>query len=98
LKRFFASEYSLVQATGVLTTEMGSEKVIMHPVSGEIWWLNRTASAIWACFAVPASPREAVSTLLDRFEIDAETCRSEVGEVCDRAIAGGFLVPVGDPA
>lgn len=79
----------------MLTTEMGAEKVVMHPVSGDIWWLNRTASAIWDCFVAPVSRQDVVGRLLDRFEIDAETCRSEVGEFCDRAIAGGFLVPAG---
>lgn len=66
------------RADNKVAAEIGNETVILDIESGYYFQLNVTGARIWSFLESPLSIGALCAKLEAAFEIDAETCRSEV--------------------
>lgn len=58
--------------------------VMVNIESGKYVALNASASAIWDALEQPRSADEIVADLLERFEVDQQTCRVSVDRMLEQ--------------
>jgi len=66
------------RADNKVAAEIGDETVILDIESGYYFQLNVTGARIWSLLESPLSIGALCEKLQTAFEIDADTCRSEV--------------------
>lgn len=66
------------RADNKVAAEIGNETVILDIESGYYFQLNVTGARIWSLLEEPQSIGALCAKLEAAFEIDADTCRSEV--------------------
>ena len=66
------------RATGLLEAEVGGELVGLDVEQGTCYGFNATATRIWALIEEPKRFSELRDTLLEEYEVDAETCEREL--------------------
>ncbi|MCW3848244.1 PqqD family protein [Sphingomonas sp. LB-2] len=68
------------RADNKVAADLGEQTVIMDIESGYYFQLNQSGAAIWGQLETPMALAEICARLKARFEVDAQTCRAEVGE------------------
>jgi hypothetical protein len=68
----------LVRSTEPLVATIDDEIVMLDARQGCYFGLDRSGSAIWELLETPRSVTDLCARLVERFEVDPETCRSEV--------------------
>lgn len=61
-----------------LISYLAEETVLMDKQTGDHFGINKVGTAIWEMLATPCTADAIVGQLLNRFEVDAATCASEV--------------------
>lgn len=81
----------VVVAPGVLSTELGSEQVMLNLADGTYYGLNEVGSEIWKRLQTPASVAEICEAIEEVFEVDDEVCFRDVVRLLDELIARGLV-------
>ena len=68
-------------AEGAATAEVDGDTVVLSPTDLRYHSLNTTAAAVWQLLAEPTTADEVVTSLVEIFDVDADTCRTDV-EAC----------------
>jgi hypothetical protein len=55
--------------------------------------MNAVASRVWALLAEPIAPAEICARLSDEFDVDAETCRTDVEALLADFRSEGLIKP-----
>ena len=76
-----------------LASDLGGESVILSMSSGKYYGLNRVSQDIWSAIQAPKSLDNIVAELLEKYEIDRETCVKEVAAVL-KSLADEGLVEI----
>lgn len=84
----------MIRCEELLEADVDGEIVALHIEKGQCYGLNGVASRIWAMLARPASLNEICSTLIEEYEVDPGTCRSEVKRLLDDLRDEGLIRPV----
>lgn len=63
---------------GLAEAEVDGDLVALHIENGTYYSFNETAARIWALLDCPKSVSELCATLAAEFEVDPQTCTSEV--------------------
>lgn len=63
---------------GLAEAEVDGDLVALHIENGTYYSFNETAARIWALLDHPKSLSELCATLGAEFEVDAQTCATEV--------------------
>ncbi|WP_067734359.1 PqqD family peptide modification chaperone [Novosphingobium naphthalenivorans] len=75
-----------------LSARVGDEIMMMSAAHGVYLGLNEVGARIWDLIETP-QPREALyAALQGEFEVDAETCRSEVDDFLEELLRRGAAV------
>jgi hypothetical protein len=82
----------------LLEAEVGGELVALDVESGTCYGFNPTATRIWALLSEPKTLDEICDHLTGEFEIDRDTCRSEVLELVRDLEKDGLVEIGGAPA
>lgn len=61
-----------------LVSLLAGETVLMDKQTGDYFGINKVGSTIWDLLQAPSTADALVSQLLDRYEVDAATCNTEV--------------------
>jgi len=61
-----------------LVSLLAGETVLMDKQTGDYFGINKVGSTIWELLQAPSTADALVSQLLDRYEVDAATCNTEV--------------------
>jgi len=72
-------------------TVADGEVVLMHIESGRFFSLSGTGRAIWDQMAEPTPVGTIVDNLVAEYDVDPETCRNEVVELCRQLEAGALI-------
>ena len=72
------------RTTSVMFTQVDRDKVMMDMEQESYFGLNAVASVIWDLLEEPATPANLCKSLLERFEVDQETCQRETLAVLER--------------
>jgi hypothetical protein len=76
---------------GLIHTEVDGELVALHIGNGACYGFNATATRIWAMIETPKRLSELQRELLDEYEVDPETCRSELIEMLEGLRQDGLI-------
>lgn len=83
----------IVRCEDLLEADVNGEIVALHIDKGQCYGMNSVASRIWELLAEPRSPTEICALLQQEFEVDADTCRSDVNALLDDFRAEGLIKP-----
>ena len=61
-----------------LVSLLAGETVLMDKQTGDYFGINKVGSTIWELLQAPSTADALVGQLLDRYEVDAATCSTEV--------------------
>ncbi len=78
-------------ARGHLSSDLDDEVVILDTENGVYYGLNPVAAFIWNRLTGPVSVGELVAAVLEEFEVDAETCRRDLGQLLSNLISAGLV-------
>ena len=81
----------LARADGLLESEIDGEAVMMSIDKGEYYGLDAVGTEIWRLLVEPRSFGEICSELLERYEVQPERCRADVGRFLAGLIRDGTL-------
>ena len=76
----------------ICAAELDGEVCLFNPQNAEYLNLNRTGSSIWNLLDMPAELDELISDLQARYDVDADTCRSETEDFVAEALKRGMLL------
>lgn len=83
----------IIRCDDLLEADVNGEIVALHVEKGQCYGMNAVASRVWAMLAEPTSPEQICARLADEFEVDADTCRTDVAALLADFKAEGLIKP-----
>jgi hypothetical protein len=80
----------------LVTANLGAELALLDPVTGAYLGLNPSAAHAWRLLATPQSLDALCAATIAEFDVDADTCRTDLTELLDRLVAADLLRIVPD--
>jgi len=77
-KKEITTNTVISQIEEIVTTDIDGETVMMSIENGEYYGLDDIGSRIWELIARPIKVSDLIDTLLERFDVDRETCEIDV--------------------
>lgn len=87
----------LSRPANLVASEIDGEMVILNIESGHFFQLNDVGSRIWEALETPMTMADLSRAMLDRFDVDEETCRSDVAEFVGQLTRNGLVAAVDQP-
>ena len=81
----------LARADGLVASDVNGDVVILSIDSGHFFHLNATGSRLWDLLDTPMTVTELCERARERFAVDAEACRRDVGEFVQGLREKGLL-------
>jgi hypothetical protein len=81
----------IVRCEDLLEADVNGEIVALHIDKGQCYGMNAVASRVWAMLAEPTSPADICARLGDEFDVDADTCRRDVGALLEDLRKEGLI-------
>lgn len=72
------AENRFVAAKDHLYTDLKDEGVILSLSNGKYYGVNSVGASIWKAIQQPATFEEIESAVMSEYDIDSETCRTEI--------------------
>ena len=79
------------RAVSLLEAEINDELVALEPTMGSCFGFNTVAKDVWHLLEQPRSVSSICSALEAEYDVDPQTCRSEVEELLQKMAADGLL-------
>lgn len=80
----------VVAASDVLSSELGSEHVLLNLQDGTYYGLEEVGGDIWKLLQTPIAVADICRSLVDAYDVDPERCREDVlkllGELAERRL------------
>ena len=77
-KKEITTETVISQIEEIVDSDIDGETVMMSIENGEYYGLDDIGSRIWELIARPIKVSDLIDTLLERFDVDRETCEIDV--------------------
>lgn len=77
------SEVRYRRSPEALHSEIGDDVVALHVQQGHCYGMDNVAADIWRMLDEPIGLDQICQRLKERYEVDDETCRAEVGRFID---------------
>ena len=77
-KREVTTDTVIRQIEEIVASDIDGETVMMSIENGEYYGLDDIGSRIWELIARPIKVSDLIDTLLERFDVDRETCEIDV--------------------
>ena len=87
----------LSRPANLAVSEIDGEMVILNLDSGHFFQLNQVGSRIWEALETPLTMVELCRAMVQRFDVDPDTCRRDCEAFVD-ALSAHALVTVGPAA
>jgi len=68
----------VMQAQGIMVSDMDGEKVMMSIRSGKYYNLGRTGGRIWELIRKPVTVERVIKQLLEEYEVSRSDCEQQV--------------------
>lgn len=75
------SETSYRRSSEALHAEIGEDVVALHVRLGNCFGMEQVTADVWRLLEQEMSLTELCARLVELYEVDAETCRAEVGQL-----------------
>ena len=77
-KKEITTETIISQIEEIVASDIDGETVMMSIENGEYYGLDDIGSRIWELIEKPVKVSDLIDTLLERFDVDRETCERDV--------------------
>ncbi len=77
-KREITTNTIVSQIEEIVASDIDGETVMMSIENGKYYGLDDIGSRIWELIEKPAKVSELIDTLLERFDVDCDTCERDV--------------------
>jgi len=77
-KKDITTETTISQIEEIVASDIDGETVMMSIENGEYYGLDDIGSRIWELIEKPVRVSDLIDTLLERFDVDRETCEKDV--------------------
>lgn len=84
--------------SGLIEAEVDGEMVALHVENGTCYGFNGTATRIWAMLGEPKRVSELRDALLAEYDVDPETCRTQLIELLRELERDGLVELQSAPA
>jgi hypothetical protein len=71
---------------------VGDDEVVLQMVDGVYYSLNSTGKEVWKMLEEPASIDSLVDGLMEKFEVDRQSCQESVQELLEQMEAAHLVV------
>ncbi len=82
---------TVVVASDVLSTQLGSEQVMLNLRDGTYYGLDEVGSEIWKLLQKPVTVSEICDAIVGAFEVDAERCHRDVVRLLSDLVDRGLI-------
>jgi hypothetical protein len=83
---------ALSRNSDILYAPVGSEEMVMMSVTaGRYYGLNTVASRVWELLETPKTIAQLCAQICEEFEVDAQTCETEVLKFVQDLISNGVV-------
>ena len=76
-----------------LSADVGEDVVALHVARGHCYGMEKVAAAVWNLLAEPIDLDRICEQLVQRYDVDAGTCRAEVGALLAQFESEGLIEP-----
>ncbi|MGR9072521.1 MAG: lasso peptide biosynthesis PqqD family chaperone [Gammaproteobacteria bacterium] len=76
----------------LISSEIDGETVMMSLEQGKYYGLDVVGSRVWDLLSTPQTLNDIVDALLIEFDVDRETCESDVSEFVERMLKNKLLI------
>jgi hypothetical protein len=83
----------IIRCEDLLEADVNGEIVALHVEKGQCYGMNAVASRVWALLAEPIAPAEICARLGEEFDVDPETCRTDVEALLADFRSEGLIRP-----
>lgn len=77
---------------GNIISDMDGETVMFSIVNGKYYNLGEIGGVIWGLLEHPKTPKEIIGNLLCEYEVDEETCETQVIHFLDRLFEERLII------
>ncbi len=77
-KKEITTDTVISQIEEIVASDIDGETVMMSIQNGEYYGLDDIGSRIWGLFNKPVRVSDLIDTLLERFDVDRDTCKKDV--------------------
>ena len=81
----------VVRSPAIMASEIDGEAVMLSVDTGTYYGLDPVGTDIWNLVAEPRSIADVCADLVERYEVEAETCHADVVEFLEVLIADGSV-------
>lgn len=74
-----------------LFADVGDDVVALHVAKGNCYGMENVAAEVWNMLEKPASLDQLCARLLERFEVEPETCRRDVANLLQQLQQEGLI-------
>jgi hypothetical protein len=82
----------IVAASRGLSSDLGSETIVLDTNTHNYWGLNRVTARIWHLVQEPRSFSQVVAALQEQFDVSREQCEREVRDILVEMEENGLVV------
>jgi hypothetical protein len=80
-----------IRSSTLYQEQVGDELVALDVQRGQCYGMNAVATEVWELLSTPRSIAEICDHLIAQFEVDNQTCQSEVSRLVDELLADGLV-------
>ena len=93
-----AAEARVRAALDQVSSEVGTETVILSLGRGQYYGLNEVGTRVWQLLREPRRIEEIRDAVLSEYDVDLEQCERDILALLERLDAAGLLVADDSPA
>ena len=82
----------IVASSEQISSDLGSEAVILNIKSGVYHGLNEVGASIWKLIQEPRTIEEIKQRLLEEYNVEPEQCQSDLIALLEDLVAAGLIV------
>lgn len=94
----FDVDATVVVKPDAVSGDLAGDTAILHLKSGTYFTLNATGTTVWKLIQQPTRVSEVHRSLLERYEIDPETCAADLQALIGDLLEHGLVEIVGHAA
>lgn len=85
----------VVQAKGLVVSDMEGEKVMMSVRNGKYYNLGRTGGRIWELIAEPVNVEQVIESLMEEYQVERSECERQTLEFLQMLLQENLIECVG---
>lgn len=77
----------------VMAADVGEDVVALLAERGACVGMEKVTADVWRLLEEPSNLHRLCAALTDQYEVDAQTCRDDLGELLAEMVRAGLIIP-----